>query len=151
SSCIRLGETRQRYVSVWSRLVCYVARVTQANVEAEHRLRLSPQQRQLVLALLHEEANASMATLDYRWRLLALSVSFIRTLLTGSADESALVAFMAVLGIDDQQWCLRAPHAYTPWLAGLLHCSRLLGLGHVHRADMERREQRHGGDDDAVA
>jgi hypothetical protein len=57
---------------------------------------------------------------------LALSIALLDHSLKGELYESAVVGFLAVLGVDPQRQTFRDPYAYTRYLSGLVKISQML-------------------------
>ena len=80
------------------------------------------------------------------------SVLFLTHQLNFNLMDSALFRFILVLGIDEHSKTLRQPSTYTPILAGILYCSRLLIFQHAKETEedgsgktqLDRLQELHG-------
>jgi hypothetical protein len=66
------------------------------------------------------------------------SVLFLTHQLSFDLMDSAMFRFMVVLGVDEHSKSLRQPSSYTPILAGLLYCSRLLIFQHAKETEEDK-------------
>ena len=121
-------STVKRYVGYWQRFLCYCLRIL--GNEAEHGAGFLPRQRELLglLKTMVEPNNPAEGSIDAL--VMELSVQFAMHLDFASC-RSALVQFCDVLGYDTSTGRFRLPGTYTPILAGLQFCIRVLLFEHA--------------------
>ncbi|EAU31660.1 predicted protein [Aspergillus terreus NIH2624] len=143
--------TYASYRRVWQRLICFIYRTsrpdqtvllrhqfTSAQLAALDRMveagtRLLRRTRTTTATTTAAAAAATAATaasLAEQERLdracLDLSIALLDHPLKGELYESALVGFLAVLGIDPQRRTFRDPYSYTHYLSGLVKIAQIL-------------------------
>ncbi|GAB1213286.1 hypothetical protein ATERTT37_002435 [Aspergillus terreus] len=143
--------TYASYRRVWQRLICFIYRTsrpdqtvllrhqfTSAQLAALDRMveagtRLLRRTRTTTATTTAAAAAATAATaasLAEQKRLdracLDLSIALLDHPLKGELYESALVGFLAVLGINPQRRTFRDPYSYTHYLSGLVKIAQML-------------------------
>jgi hypothetical protein len=144
---IRLQKATYRsYEHLWQRLICFVYRSTQPDQPIQLRHELTPSQSRH----LDEMVDYGMEVLAYQGQIqrdvnsairgstvgearalldracLRLSIALLDHTLKGDLFESALVGFLAILGVDAEKETFRDAYTYTPSLSGLVKMAQML-------------------------
>ncbi|KAI9034791.1 uncharacterized protein KD926_005471 [Aspergillus affinis] len=124
-------KTYASYRRVWQRLICFVYRTSRPDPAVILRHQLTTSQLaaldRMVEAgtlLLRQTSPIELERLDRA--CLALSIALLDHPLKGEIYESAVVGFLAVLGLDPQQQTFRDPYGYTSYLSGLVKIAQML-------------------------
>ncbi|PCG88207.1 hypothetical protein PENOC_112060 [Penicillium occitanis (nom. inval.)] len=153
--------TSRKYEHLWKRLICFVYRSTQVDqpVRLRHQLTLSQ------FRYLDEMVDYGTEVLAYQGRItrpadssirgstlaearalldracLHLSIALLDHTLKGDLFESALVGFLAVLGVDAEKRTWRDAYTYTPLLSGIVKMAQMLVVQEaVMQADEDQVE-----------
>ncbi|EED20832.1 conserved hypothetical protein [Talaromyces stipitatus ATCC 10500] len=138
--------TYRSYEHLWQRLLSFVHRSTQPEQPVQLRHRLTPRQ----LQHLDEMVEYGIEVLAYQGQItrplptvirgstlaeaqalldqacLRLSIALLDHTLKGDLYESAVVGFLAVLGVDAEKRTFRDAYSYTPSLSGLVKMAQML-------------------------
>jgi hypothetical protein len=159
---IRLKKgTYRSYEHLWKRLICFVYRSTQVDRPVRLRHQLNPSQ----FRYLDEMVDYGMEVLAHQGQItrpanssirgstlaearalldracLRLSIALLDHTLKGDLFESALVGFLAVLGVDAEKQTFRDAYTYTPSLSGLVKMAQMLVVQEaVMQADEDQVE-----------
>jgi len=136
-----------RYSGLWKQFLCFglrAYRLGRTGAQARYRLQTTDAQWQQLarVACLAEKAQAShqdLTKLDVELdqAVLAFCLGALQQKVYQEVYSNPLLLFAAILGIDGRRVRWRQARHYTPRLAGLLWCSRLLLLEHSFRDVLE--------------
>ncbi|KAL3707137.1 hypothetical protein TMatcc_005114 [Talaromyces marneffei ATCC 18224] len=143
---IRLKKATYRsYEHLWQRLIFFVYRSTQPDQPIRLRHQLTPSQSRY----LDEMVDYGMEVLAYQGQItrpasssirgstlaearalldracLRLSIALLDHTLKGDLFKSALVGFLAILGVDAEKQTFRDAYTYTPSLSGLVKMAQM--------------------------
>ncbi|KAE8549022.1 hypothetical protein EYB25_007537 [Talaromyces marneffei] len=143
---IRLKKATYRsYEHLWQRLIFFIYRSTQPDQPIRLRHQLTPSQSRY----LDEMVDYRMEVLAYQGQItrpasssirgstlaearalldracLRLSIALLDHTLKGDLFESALVGFLAILGVDAEKQTFRDAYTYTPSLSGLVKMAQM--------------------------
>ena len=123
--------TYASYRRVWQRLICFAYRTSRPGpaVALRHQfttgqLAALDRMAEAGTSLLWQSSSVELERLDRA--CLALSIALLDHALKGDIYESAVVGFLAVLGLDPQQQTFRNPYSYTSYLSGLVKIAQML-------------------------
>ena len=132
-------STYSKYKSIGKRLLCFVHRTIRPEQSVPLQHRLTPAQMTCYDRMLRsaekcldpetpasEDSDQPRAELDRQ--CLRFFTSLLDHDLRGSMFESAVVGFLAVLGIDRDKNVLKEAYHYTPTLSGFIKISQLVVL-----------------------
>lgn len=125
-------STYRRYVQSWKKALCFVVRSNDPTQPLRLRHILTSLQTarlDTLLALaLERVTNPTISTEHVQRACLDLCISLLDHQLKGDIFESAIVGFLAVLGIDEANSTFYDAPTYTPKLSGFIKISQLLVL-----------------------
>jgi hypothetical protein len=124
--------TYQQYKQTWKRALAFVCRTSNPTQQTQLRHCLNSRQTASLDNLLalgaKQVANKTLPSHALDRACLDLCISLLDHRLSGDIFESALVGFLAVLGIDEANAAFYEAPNYTPKLSGFIKITQLLVL-----------------------
>jgi hypothetical protein len=125
-------STYRQYKQSWKKLLAFVCRTSTATRRIRFRHCLTTRQTASLDSLIalgsKQVANPSLPTHSLDRACLDFCVSLLDHRLTGDIFESAVVGFLAVLGIDEANGVFHEAQNFTPKLSGFIKITQLLVL-----------------------